>query len=259
MSPQSLNLSQLAGEEKLLLARLEDILRIAAEGGRPRFSSFLNERQALIASELARQHYIDSILLYGGFEGAQRRVFGAFPAYEEPADDLFPITAVTIRLPKGAAPSHRDVLGSLMSLRITRESIGDILISDRRCDVFALDTVASLIVEELTKIGGYGVKCETGAAVDYASTASYKEIRGTVSSLRVDSVVSLLTNLAREKSAGLIRAEQVQCNYQTASSVSAPIAPGDIITVRGYGKYIVDEIGNPTKKGRLPLRCRKYC
>jgi RNA-binding protein YlmH len=41
-------------------------------------------------------------------------------------------------------------------------------------------------------------------------------------------------------------------------SVSDLIVPGDIITIRRYGKYIVDELGNPTKKGRLPLLFRKY-
>lgn len=258
MGPQSLELSRLEGEEKILLARLEDIVRIAAEGGRPRFSPFLNERQAMIALELTRQRHISSTQLFGGYEDAVRRMFGAFPDYLEPETGQYPIQAVTIRLPKDTQPSHRDVLGSLMSLRIARESIGDILISERRCDVFVQDTVAALVVDELRKIGRYGVRCELGAQGDYVRSERFKELRGTVSSLRVDSVVSLLTNLAREKGAALVRSEQVQRNYQIVKSVSEPCAPGDVITIRGYGKYRLDEVGNETRKGRLPLLCRKY-
>jgi RNA-binding protein YlmH len=145
-----------------------------------------------------------------------------------------------------------------MSMQIKRESVGDILIRERRCDVFLLEPVARLVLDELTKIGGAGVRCEAAAETEYTRTDSFDASRGTVMTPRADAVVSVLTNLSRGKASELIRAEHVQRNHATLTSVSAEIAAGDVITIRRYGKYIVDEIGSPTKKGRLPLLYRKY-
>lgn len=248
--------AQIDPEEKLLVARLEDLARGA--GGRSRFSSFLNERQQLLAQEVIRRRRLTGWMLYGGYPDAVRRMAGFFPEWEQPDGGRFPLTAVTVHLPKGAEPSHRDVLGSLMALGIRRDCLGDIRISGRRCEVFAQDSVVGLILDELVKVGGYGVKCETGAPDDFAGEERFCELRGTVHSLRLDALVSVLTGLAREKGAALIKAELVRQNDRTAQSVSAEFCAGDVITIRGHGKYRVDEIGNPTKKGRLPLLCRKY-
>lgn len=253
-----MDFSQLVPEEKQLMARLEDLIRMAGKGDGCKFSSFLNERQIALAEELIRRRQPEGCLFYGGYPDAVRQVLGVFPAYQEPEGAAFPVEVVAVHLPKGAKPSHRDVLGSLMSLGIKRESVGDILIADRRCDVFALEPVAQLIVGELRKIGGYGVRCETGVAGEFQRTEAFQPLRGTIHSPRLDALVALLTGLAREKSAALIKSDLVQHNHQTATSRSQAFGPGDMITIRKYGKYIVDEIGNPTKKGRLPVLCRKY-
>jgi RNA-binding protein YlmH len=184
-----MNLSQLPEEDTLLLRRLEDLARIAGSGGRPRFSSFLNEREGMVAQELIRQQKLDRCRLFGGFPDAARTVFGAFSDYEEPDDAAFPIVPVAIHLPKGASVSHRDVLGSLMSMQIKRESVGDILIRERRCDVFLLDPVARLVLDELTKIGGAGVRCEAVTETEYTRTDSFDSLRGTVMTPRADAVV----------------------------------------------------------------------
>jgi RNA-binding protein YlmH len=253
-----MNLSQVTEEETLLLRRLADQHRIASSSGKPRFSPFLNEREGMLAAELIRQRKLAGCRLFGGFPDAARTVFGAFSEYEEPDDAAFPIVPVAIRLPKGASITHRDVLGSLMSMQIKRESVGDILIRERRCDVFLLETVAGLVLGELTKIGGTGVSCEAATETAYERTDTFDELRGTVMTPRADAIVSLLANLSRGKASDLIRAEQVQRNHQTLTSVSADIAPGDTITIRRVGKFIIDETGGPTKKGRLPILYRRY-
>lgn len=253
-----MDLSQLDIDEKRFVARLEDLVRIAGNSGGYKFSSFLSERQVLVAGELLRQQRIDGCMLFGGHDGAVRRVMGAFPDYQEPDAALFPVETITLHLPKGARITHRDVLGSLMSLQIKRESIGDILLEDRLSHIFALDPVARLIADELKKIGGTGVRCEIGRVGEIVPVERFQDIRGTIHSRRLDALVSLLTGLAREKGAGLIRSDLVRQNDQATQNISKEISAGDVITIRGYGKYKVDEIGNPTKKGRLPLICRKY-
>lgn len=252
-----IDFTQLEPEEKLLVARVEDLARIAARGD-SKFSSFLNERQQMVVQEMIRRRKLEGCMFYGGYPDALRCVLGIFPDWQQPEEEQFPITSVTIHLPKDADISHRDVLGSLTALRIARERIGDILFSQRRCDVFIQQEMAGLVTGELRKIGRTGVRCETGVPGDYSRNEQFQDMRATVSSARLDALVSAMTGISREKGAALIKAELVQCNYCTAHSVSVVFSPGDVITIRGYGKYKVDDIGKPTKKGRLPVLFRKY-
>lgn len=253
-----MNLSALLGEEKLLLAKLDDLYCNACEIGRDRFSAFLNEREVDIAIEMVRQYKFENCYLYGGFDDAQRRIFGAFALENGSCKKSFPIKAIAVNLPKDAKITHRDVLGSLMSLGVKRECIGDILISDAKCDVFVQDSVAPYILQELKKIGGYGVRCSIETGVDFFRNDQFQHLRTTLKSARMDALVSDLANLAREKGAMLIKSERVRRNHQLCKNGADPFFVGDIVTIRGYGRYVVDEIGNPTKKGRLPVICRKY-
>ena len=40
--------------------------------------------------------------------------------------------------------------------------------------------------------------------------------------------------------------------------VSRMLCEGDVLSVRGYGKYLVAQVLSETKKGRLHLLCKKY-
>lgn len=252
-----MNLSLLEGEERQFLARLSDLHHISEEKQTARFTAFCNERQGMIAQEYTRQTGAKH-LLYGGYACAERRVAGFFPSWQDPEEDAFPIQAITLHLPRGANLTHRDYLGSLMSLGLARESIGDIVQSRQNCVLFVLEHVAPVLLGELRKVGGVGVRPELGAVGFVPSVPQFRELRGTVPSLRLDCMVRLLTGAAREKSADLIRAELVTLNHQLADSISRTCGQGDVITIRGYGKFKVSEIGPPTKKGRLPVVCLKY-
>ena len=253
-----MNLADVNEEEKLLLRRLRDLSDIAAEKFVPRFSNFLNERQILIAEAFVQQKHIEGAMFFGGYTGAARMMCGFFPHYEEPAETAFPVVPVTFKFFGGKKLSHRDFLGSLMSVGIKRESVGDIIIKDNTCVIFLLDSVTEYVMQELKKVGGSGVKCEKGFTTDMLSEPEFKEITGTVSSARLDSLVKLATNLSREKSAAAIKSGLVQRNHSVTDSASCEFLAGDTVSVRGYGKFTVESIGNPTKKRRLPVIIKKY-
>lgn len=253
-----MNGNHLDSEDKLLAARLDDLRRLSSAGSR--FSPFFNERQQLLAEEIVRQRKWSGCMWYGGYPDALRRMLGIFPLWEEPEEGAFPLAVVAAALPRGAAPTHRDVLGSLMSLGIKREGIGDILLpeGERIGYIFVQRHLAPLLQNDLKKIGGYGVRCALDEEGKYTRNDRFESRTGTVRSPRLDALVALLTGLSRAKSAVLLEREQVQLGYRTVCSASAGFSAGDVITVRGYGKYKVDEIGSPTKKGRLPVIYRKY-
>lgn len=145
-----------------------------------------------------------------------------------------------------------------MGLMIKREAIGDILVGEGLSVLFVTEPVAGVVLGELLKVGSCGVSCEQGLPDELPSAHQYRSIGGTVSSLRLDCVVALLTNLSREKASQLIRSGLVSKNAQPMDSISKEVAEGDKLSIRGYGKFLVGSAGTVTKKGRIHLECKKY-
>ena len=110
------------------MARVNEALQSARFRSRPSFVGFLDERQALLALKAAERQSDVRFALEGGYEGAARVMFGAFPPFAEPEWEAFPLEAVTVCFRAGAQLSHRDLLGSLMSLGVERDVLGDLLL-----------------------------------------------------------------------------------------------------------------------------------
>ena len=244
-------------EDALFAARIEDMFTLAEEKCLTRFSFFLDEHQQSLARQIAASHG-GNYGFYGGFADSERTVLGIFPFYQEVEYTLYPVVAVTVTFRKEDTLSHRDFLGALMSLLIKRESIGDILVGEGIGVIFTFDTIAPIIIQELTKIGRVGVRCQMGPPQSLPVSHHFLDLSGTVSSMRLDCIVSFLTNLSREKSAQLIRSGLVQVGGMVWESVSDTVQPGSKISIRGYGKFLIEEQGALTKKGRIHLLCKKY-
>ena len=88
--------------------------------------------------------------------------------------------------------------------------------------------------------------------------AAVKELRDTVSSLRLDNVLAAGFSLSRGRAAEAVEKGSVQVNYVTCVKPGKPVSAGDTITCRGLGKCVLDSVGAPTKKGRLPVDIRRY-
>ena len=249
-------MGELEQADKLFFARLKDLSVLSRE--KPRFSSFLNEREAALARGYLSRSKLCNCMFYGGRENAGRVMLGAFPDFISPEENHFPITMMTSRYPETASLTHRDFLGALMGLGLTGESIGDILVSPGRCDFFVQNPVVQVILNELLKVGSFGVKTAVGVPGDFVVLERFEEVRVTLSSTRVDALVGALAKISREKASEFIKAGMVQHNFFEAASNSKQFKTGDTISIKGHGKYIVDKVGSPTKKGRLPVFCRKY-
>lgn len=156
--------------------------------------------------------------------------------------------------------SHRDWMGSLLSLGIKREVLGDIVIwDDFHAVVFCQAKAAAYLISELKKAGRdtvHASPCRLPAG--FVPRQQYIPVRGTVASPRADGVVRALCNVSREDAAGLIQRGLVEINYDPISETDAQIESGDILSVRGYGKFQIDEIEQPTGRGRIHLAARKY-
>ena len=154
--------------------------------------------------------------------------------------------------------THRDFLGSFMALGVERDVIGDILVGEGRCVAFFRQEMAPYFLDNIRKIGRVGVKAEEGAKEPLPVRREFKELSGVVASQRLDCLVAFLCKTSREKAAGLITAGLVMRNHRESLSPSQRTEEGDVLSIRGHGKFQIDRLGPLTSKGRLSVLCRKY-
>jgi RNA-binding protein YlmH len=145
-----------------------------------------------------------------------------------------------------------------MALCLKREVIGDIIIAEGIAQAFVTDVAARLILGTISKIGRVGVKISDEMPFSLENNQEYETIGGTVASPRLDCIVSLAAKVSRENAARLIRSEKTAVNHLTAKSVSSELKEGDVISIRGYGKFIFESVNGTTKKGRKHIILRKY-
>ena len=241
--------------DRLLTARVADAIA-AAQDYSTRYIGFLDEHGASVVLSAARGY--PYVRMFGGYGDAQRVFAAVYPEYCEPDDGDYPIAAVTVLSRRSAQLCHRDYLGSLMSLGITRESVGDILCEDGRAVVFLTAGVSDYVLGQLDKVGGEGVKVSRGFTPPLPQTGSFEEVRLTVSSARLDCIVGALCGKSRTASAELIESGAVSVNSVQCCSVSRKIQQNDKVAVRGNGKYRIDDLSNITRKGRTVLLASKY-
>lgn len=243
-------------DERIFCARGLDRAVMAAKSFEPKFSDFADPFKTALLREIVHKElgYEIKIMSWGGTEDAERRMTGFFPEYTEPETSAFPIACVEIRHnPKfGRQLTHRDYLGSVLGLGITREKTGDILIEEGCAYVLAEKEVAEFITSNLEYVGHTKVKT---ALTDGYQGQSPKgtEKRLTVSSLRLDAVLSSAFNLSRGKVSDLIKGGKAFVNWIPADSVSKTVAQGDMLTLRGVGRVKLAEVGGLTKRDRISL------
>ena len=179
-----------------------------------------------------------------------------FPAWAE--DVYFPLCAVTLTYRKSDTLSHRDFLGSLMALGIKRETVGDILAEEGRAVVFLTIEVKNFVLTQIKKIGRVGVTLTEGFCEPLPQSDKLAEFKDTVASNRLDCVVSSLCSVSRGNAAELIENGFVSVNSVVTEKATKLITDGDIITVRGKGKFIITSLSAKTKKQRTVLEYKKY-
>ena len=226
--------------------------------GRPAYLGFLDEGGRAVLSEALSRRRDVSFAFWGGFPEAERAMLGLFPDYMEADAQAFPIKAVTFSFRPADKPGHRDFLGAMLGLGVERSVVGDILIGEGRCVAFVKAELAPYFAENLPKIGRVGVKARLGAEEPLPVGHTCKEIKGVAASSRLDCLTALAARISREKAASMVVLGLVQVNHREICSPSARVAEGDVLSIRGHGKYIIDRLGPLTQKGRLSVQCRKY-
>lgn len=145
-----------------------------------------------------------------------------------------------------------------MNLGIERNCVGDIVVNEGIAVCFVKEEIKSYIESQISKIGRVGVSISSRTDNDINYEDDIETLSLIISSMRLDAVVAAITKLSREKAAGLVLSGRVFTNYFENKNVSYILKSDDILSVRGYGKFIVKDILGFTKKNRIKINIEHY-
>lgn len=246
------------GSIEVLRSRIEDTIRLCDKRSVPCFLGFFDLREQADAQRLLRSLITDEqVAFFGGYADAERTMLSVSPSYYCAEERDYPLRVVAFRYRTQKQLTHRDVLGTLMSLGIRRDAVGDILCGVGISVVFLREEICPYVCEQIDRIGGEGGTVVADYDGELPITVEYEAIRETIASPRLDSVVKALVRTSREQAAEWIRSGAVSINHQPTDAVSKSVSEGDTLSIRGFGRYLIDQIGPVTKKGRLALHARR--
>ena len=249
-------------DERVVLARALDQMERAQNRSIPCATQFLSPAQRAALEPLLAASGHPRHLFHGGYGGAERTVCVFLPDWQEAEDwgaedELAAIEAAYP--PTGAELTHRDLLGGLMGIGLTREKVGDILVGDTAAQIVCLKDAAPIILSQFDQAGRYRLKLKEISLADLApAPAEVKLIHDTVSTLRLDAVLSSGFSLARGKAADAITGGRVSVNHRECVKPDKPVAEGDVLTCRGLGKCVVKTVGGQSRKGRTIIEIERY-
>ncbi len=241
--------------------RILDLANRCDRSGIYTFSDFMGINEQALFFEMVPELSFVPYTLFGGGEDCERRMvrFGSpeMLGYEED----FPIRCLTIRpLAQKFADdlTHRDFLGALMHLGIDRDVLGDIIVRDNIAYLFCEDSIAEFLAEHLDKVKHTSVTCTVGTECPAEAKPIFSEEELVVSAARCDSVVAKAYKLSRSESARLFAAKRIFVNGRQCENPGSVLKEGDVVSIRGFGKFIFDGIRTETKKGRIRVKILRY-
>lgn len=247
-------------EDRLLLAQVLDKLETCRERSYMTHTRFLDLRQRTLVTRLIeRAGARGEAVLWGGYPDAERVCALFYPDYMTAEDACDPENAPFSLLRAEKSPSdtlsHRDYLGALMGLGLDRSVVGDILVHDGGAEILVMDDMAEYIEANFFKAGRKHISLSL-APLSALIVPEVQEIvrEGSVASMRLDSVTTLIFNLSRTQTQEFIEKGLVFVNHMQVLKNEYPLHPGDRITLRGHGRARIEELGGVSRKGRQFLR-----
>lgn len=250
-------------KDELTIAKIEDRIAQSRDGWYVTATGFLDSHEQALAKKEAMHAAGVRTLMYGGYDDAERRMLVCIPADlpvsdEEATDGLVMVLRVTKPV-MSRALSHRDYLGSILGLGIERRLTGDILVREDGADIFIVPEITDFLLREYNQAGHSAVKTGIVSADEVMIPESrFEIIKDTVSSVRLDSVISSAFRVSRNTAAEAVRSGLVSVDHAECLKVDAKVEEGAILVMKGKGKAILEEIGKESKKNRTWIRIKRF-
>ena len=247
-------------EDRLLLAKLWDKINAGLRREIPANTCFLSPRELEMARFLFGVQ--PGLLSFGGYEDAERKMLVYLPEYLE-EDSLYdedsPLVCLRATFFEGDTLSHRDFLGALMGAGIGRETVGDICVGKGSCDFFVTAEIAPYIQQNFLSAGRTRLRIERIPLRDaQIPEPEVKEIKDTLASLRLDSIISSGFRIGRSLAAQYVSAGKAAIDGLPCEKGDKTVTEGCKISVRGLGKIKLVSINGKTKKDRISVTIHRY-
>lgn len=237
------------GQEQLAL-RLRQAAEKANRLGLPVPSRFLSGAERCLALHAAKEAGVE-VGFDGGWPEAERVQPCFYPPGEEPT-----FTGVWVEASwnaRFAAVDHRALLGSLMALGMDRAFFGDMVVQNDRAYLLALPEVAVRLPAEWNQAGRATLTVRELTEAPSIEPPKGVMLRDTVPSLRLDSVLAAGMKLSRARAAEIIRQGCVMVEHVPEERTDRLLSAGQLLSIRGFGRVRLTEVGQPTRKDRLPV------
>ena len=250
--------------------RFAELSRLAYQRDIITYSDFLNLNEQNILHTLPKDRLFTRIVSFGGYEMAERQMAAFIPdalylsygkkelTRSEIGYTFCALEIVPVNFKFAETLTHRDYLGAVLNLGIERSRTGDILPGEKGALLFVHNDIADFICNELSRIRHTSVRVTKVPLTDVSYTPKVEEIQGTVASVRLDSLLSLAFSQSRSRLTGLISGAKVYVNGRLITSNGYQPQEGDIISVRGMGKFRYEYAGGRTRKNRISVVIGKY-
>jgi RNA-binding protein YlmH len=253
-------------DDRLLVAKILDKIEFVKTKNKIQCTDFLNLYEQEIALNVMKKSGVNKFYLFGGKETTERKILIIYPEKltEEMARKNHKnlISIIRISVPKDLAGEydHRRYLGAIIKLGIDREKVGDIFVEPTGADIVVKEETAEFLLQNLGSLTRFQSSEISKVNLDELKDieVSKVEISSVVISLRLDNIVSVLAKTSRSKAVEILEQERVFLNYKLETKSSKQVKVGDVITIRGKGRFEFREIAGNTKKGRYIVKIDKY-
>lgn len=255
-------------DDRLLVSKLLDKIEFSSKKNSVEYTDFLDMRQRQLLEKVLAELKVTNYIATGGYKTAERTILIIIPSKleevfnKEQFDYNTILGVIRINLPnelKGMY-SHRDYLGAVIKIGMRREKVGDILTSKDGADLIVLKKAEKYIsngLKELTRFSKAEFESKKIEDLNVEEPKT-KVLNIIIPSMRIDSIVSEIIRTSRAKGSELIKEERVFINHELITKGAKEVKSGDIITVRGKGRFKVGNVLNNTKKGNIVLEVEKY-
>lgn len=241
-------------DEHAFVEKVTDWFNTVIDQYAPVVTPFLNPREVAIIMMIIGHNEEVKVDFFGGYPGAENQRAVLAPGYYDIQPSDFEIVAFDIHYAaKFNSIEHRQILGTLLGQGVERNRIGDIIQAKGDWQFFVDAKIADFLEFEVDKMGGSKVKLVriNKASQIIQPISDWKPMEVTLSSLRFDTFISEGFRIPRAKAKILIEGGAAKLNWGQVLDAKRPLSPGDIASVRGFGrlKYVATLM--ETKKGKI--------
>ena len=247
-------------EDKVLLAKIWDKINAGLRKNILSSTCFLSPRELEMAKFLFGD--LDGLHAFGGYEDAERKMLIYLPEYLDESvlmNEDSPLVCLRADFYHTDSPSHRDFLGALMGAGIGRETVGDICVGKESCDFFVTGEIAPYVEQNFTSAGRTHVRISRISLEQVQiPEPEVKEIRDTLASLRLDSVISSGFRIGRSLASTYVTQGKAAIDGLPCEKPDKLVSEGSKISLRGLGKIKLVSVNGKTKKDRISITIHRY-